>query len=111
MATETETVAILRRLAAAYPNFRLEPETIAEYVMELADLDPETLWEATRLARRSSKWFPTIAEIRALHGQLCEQQRYSRRTLPEPKLPAPTEEQRSQIRALIDRLKHGMAMR
>lgn len=51
-------------LAAAYPRQRLEPATIQIYAAALDDLDARAIEDAVRYIVRTSRWFPTVAEIR-----------------------------------------------
>jgi hypothetical protein len=43
----------------------MREETIAVYCEDLRECDPETLMQAVVQLRRTSKWLPSIAEIRA----------------------------------------------
>ena len=53
----------LGKLAAAYGR-QLTEDLVEVYAEDLADIEPGALEEAMRLARRSCKFFPTIAELR-----------------------------------------------
>lgn len=54
----------LEQLAAAYPKTHLGQATLAVYAADLADIDPDVLAGALVDLRRTSRFFPTIAEIR-----------------------------------------------
>lgn len=61
--------AILKQLFAAYPNAQATKETIAVYMRLLADIPPEALQVAVDQAIATSKFLPTVAELRdTLHG-------------------------------------------
>lgn len=51
-------------LLQAYPQAQFGPASSALYERELADLDGPTALEAVRRLIRTSKWMPTVAEIR-----------------------------------------------
>ena len=60
---------ILKQLFAAFPNTQATPETIAVYLRLLADIPPEALQVAVDQAIATSKFLPTVAELRdTLHG-------------------------------------------
>jgi len=111
MATELEILTILFKLSAAYPRSDLEAETIAVYVEDLRDLNARDLSQACRNIRRSSKFFPSIAEIRSEAAKLQAEDltpAYHRRAcLPKPAgcVPAPPE-----AREAIKRLNEELAM-
>ena len=62
--TQGETLAIVSQLVGAYPR-DLTEATLEIYCQDLCDLAPDTLMRAVVQLRRTSKWLPTIAEIRA----------------------------------------------
>jgi hypothetical protein len=68
--TADETTAILRLLAAAYPTQRQRMSRddaramAAVYIAGLADLDADRVRAAVDRLVKSSRWIPTIAEIR-----------------------------------------------
>src|SRR5579859_6961827 len=64
MASEEEIVSVIGRLVAAYPSANVTDATVAVYVEELMDIDAELLAGAAKKCRATSKWFPTIAELR-----------------------------------------------
>lgn len=51
-------------LRAAFPNANLPAETVAIYAAALKDLDPADVQEAVVGLIKSSRFFPTVAEIR-----------------------------------------------
>ncbi len=51
-------------LKASYPKMSFDQQSVAAYQMALADLDPQLLKTAVLKHIASSKWFPTIAELR-----------------------------------------------
>jgi hypothetical protein len=69
--TADETTAMLRLLAAAYPTQRqrMSPDDVlamaAVYIAGLADLDADRVRAAIDRLVKSSRYIPTIAEIRA----------------------------------------------
>ena len=60
----SEAIRLMDRLAATYPKTEIKPETIQVYGEMLAELDYEQVCEAVKRISISSKWFPSIAEIR-----------------------------------------------
>ncbi len=65
-------VEILGVLAAAYPNFNLQTQTIQVYRQMLADLDPDLLEQAAKAHLATHPFFPTVAELRENAGKLVE---------------------------------------
>lgn len=64
--TLRDATSIVEHLAAAYRQTeKLPPATVAAYAAGLQDLDRETVLSATERLIRTTRWFPTIAEIRA----------------------------------------------
>ena len=62
-----ETVArVLVVLAAAYPRQNLPKETSQVYAELLCDIDDELLVVAAKQHAASSKWFPSVAELRSM---------------------------------------------
>jgi hypothetical protein len=57
-------IKVLGYLAALYPRFELTDATITVYRDMLQDIEPELLHAAVKKIGGSSKWFPTVAEIR-----------------------------------------------
>lgn len=91
--TLEETTQVLRLLGAAYPNTKLSDATIVAYHTGLRDMDAETARSVAVDLIRSSKFFPSVAELRSTAGftdparltdnplQLAEQRRLARGTL------------------------------
>jgi hypothetical protein len=52
-------------LKSAYPRQTFGPETVRVYQMTLSEINPELLQAAVLKHISTSKWFPTVAEIRA----------------------------------------------
>lgn len=72
--TPAETAKILTVLKASYPRQELTSATVSAYSAMLADLPYESVDAAVRRLIASSKWFPTIAEIRSevAEGKIAE---------------------------------------
>jgi len=62
--TPAQTLRLIAALRAAYPSMTLSDETIAVYTHDLLDLDYEPTMQAVEQIRKTSTWFPSIAEIR-----------------------------------------------
>ena len=62
--TNAECVEQVSRMRRAYPNATVPADTLALYVEMLQDLDVEQMRSAVNALIVSSKWLPTIAEIR-----------------------------------------------
>lgn len=60
----SEALKLLATLKAAYPRQELGEETLEVYARDLADLDHEVAVAAVERMRKSSRFFPTIAELR-----------------------------------------------
>lgn len=58
-----EWLPIKKRLAGLYPNFPAEAETWAAYYDLLSGYDADIVLGAIERHARTSKWFPTIAEL------------------------------------------------
>lgn len=63
--TKAETARLLAILQGAYPRQEIQPETLEAYSAMLSDLTYEAASSALKRILATSKWFPTIAEIRA----------------------------------------------
>jgi len=61
---EQQVVAIVKVLQSAYPRTEFSRETITVYENMLKDLPAKETSEAVKRLITSSKWLPTIAEIR-----------------------------------------------
>lgn len=66
----SEAVKVMATLAAAYPQRDLASETIEVYAHDLADLDAGVAAAAVERLRRTSRFFPTISEIREAAAEL-----------------------------------------
>lgn len=73
----SEVVRVVELLQGAYPRQEIPKSTLSVYVMALADLDVEDCLRAVTRHVQTSKWFPTIAEIRELVAEAITE-------LPEP---------------------------
>ena len=60
-----EALECLTVLAASYPRAEIEEATLVAYSSMLADVDGDQAQAAIKRIICTSKWFPTIAEIRA----------------------------------------------
>lgn len=65
-----EAVQLLTTLKAAYPRHQLEQGTTEVYAHDLADMDAGLAQQAVERVRRTSRFFPTIAEIREAAAEL-----------------------------------------
>lgn len=70
MANEREVFQVLTVMAAAYPGFQLQDKTVEVYAEMLADLPGDLLKIAAQQALAESRFFPTIAELRAVATRL-----------------------------------------
>lgn len=61
---------VITALAASYPNFKLTPDTIRAYSGMLADIPPDELQAGIVKVVATSKFFPSIAEIRGAVAEL-----------------------------------------
>lgn len=68
--TIDEALELMGTLAAAYPRQELRDETLEVYARDLIDLDQKLAAEAVAHVLRSSRFFPTIAEIRDAAAEL-----------------------------------------
>lgn len=62
---KAQALSCIAILAASYPRQELNPDTLNAYATMLQDLEFEAVDAAVKRIICSSKWFPTIAEIRA----------------------------------------------
>ena len=67
---KSEARALVATLAAAFPRQQVPQVTFDVYTADLIDLDFGVTEKATMNLRRSSRWFPTIAEIREAVAEL-----------------------------------------
>ena len=64
MSSLEDTVVILKKLSSAYPTATILDDTIQTYSELLADVDTNLLRVAAAQHMATSKYFPTIAELR-----------------------------------------------
>jgi hypothetical protein len=62
--TREESLAVASMLVEAYPR-EVKAETLKAYAMHLADLERDAAVRAVKTLVATSKWLPTIAEVRA----------------------------------------------
>ena len=75
MIDRVEFMKILATLAALYPRFKLEPETVEAYYAVLGDLDVNLLKAATlQIGSEPGPWFPSAGDLRARAFKLVEQE-------------------------------------
>ncbi len=67
----TDTLSILKRIAIAYPDNRLDEFTLRVYQEELADVPAPLLDQAVRRHIQSSPWFPHVSDLRKLAQQIA----------------------------------------
>ena len=65
--TKKETAQVLAIIRAAFPNVKIEDAaaTCQSWYMELSDYSASSVIKAARLHISTSKFFPTVAEIKA----------------------------------------------
>lgn len=68
-----ETIAILERMALAYPSRELKPGTIAQYAEDLAEIPATALESICQMLRRTEEWFPSISKFHEAWFTLYEQ--------------------------------------
>ncbi len=78
----TDTLAILKRVASAFPEKNITNSTLRVYQEELADIPIELLDKAASQIIRTSSWFPRVAELRTTAQQLSGAVNFS--NLPDP---------------------------
>lgn len=64
MANEREITGAIGVLTAGYPNYNMTPQTIKVYQRTLADIPADVLEAAVLHLVTTSRFFPTVAEIR-----------------------------------------------
>jgi hypothetical protein len=72
MATEIETLRVLKILGDIYPSFHLNSSAIEVYVQLLADIPSPALEQAALEHISRSTFFPSIAELRAATFDILE---------------------------------------
>lgn len=60
-----EALQVLATLRAAYPDAKIERETVELYVRLVADCDPAALRRAAAKHIATERWFPRVADLRA----------------------------------------------
>jgi hypothetical protein len=65
-----EIIRIIGGMAAAYPNFTVPRETFRVYAHLLEDIPLDLLRAAVSQAIATSEWFPTVAKLRQIAGEL-----------------------------------------
>jgi len=66
-----DTLSILKRIARAYPEKRLEEATLLVYQEELADIPAFLLAQAASQHIRTSTYFPRVSDLRQAAQQLA----------------------------------------
>lgn len=69
----SDPAGIVAALAAMYPREEIAVKTLDGYVKHLEDINPALLEQAVAATIRTSKWFPTVAEIRQTAAELALQ--------------------------------------
>ncbi len=67
----TDTLSILKRIATAYPEKRLDEATLKVYLDELADIPAPLLDQAVKRHIQNSPWFPHVSELRKAALQIA----------------------------------------
>lgn len=62
---------VLKTLADAYPDKRIERETLQVYLRHLEDIPPELLQQAVEAHIKESIWFPKVAELRQMAAKIA----------------------------------------
>lgn len=66
-----DILTVLTRLAQAYPDKRLQEDTLEIYRQELADIPTPILAQAASQHIRLSSWFPRVSELRIAAQQFA----------------------------------------
>jgi len=72
-----DTLSILKRIARAYPEKRLEEDTMLVYQEELADIPTPLLAQAASQHIRTSTYFPRVSDLRQTAQQLAGTTQFS----------------------------------
>jgi len=72
-----DTLSILKRIARAYPEKRLEQDTLLVYQEELADIPALLLAQAASQHIRTSTYFPRVSDLRQVAQQLAGTAQFS----------------------------------
>src|SRR5258708_195606 len=70
MATREYALKALAILSAAYPNFNFPEASVNLYILDLEDIPDTVLGLACQRHRATSKWFPSISELREISARL-----------------------------------------
>lgn len=62
--SHSEILDVLTMLGAAYPKFKMTPDTVKAYSRLLQDIPIESLKAAALQCATSSEWFPSVYELR-----------------------------------------------
>jgi hypothetical protein len=62
---------VLKTLVDAYPEKRVERDTLQVYLQHLDDIPPELLKQAVEAHIKESPWFPKISELRQLAAKIA----------------------------------------
>jgi len=65
-----DTTGVLQQLAAAYPSAGMSLQTIAVYERALVSIPVDQLQEMVDQAITTSKFLPTVAELRQMRNEL-----------------------------------------
>lgn len=111
MSSRTEILLLLQTLSDAYPTFSISEGTADAYVRNLRDLEIGLLLESASTWIQTSRFFPTIADLRATYTATQNERirlenfnNARRPRLEERHLRPLTEEERTTAHALTDDL-------
>jgi hypothetical protein len=88
--TMSEVLSVLTGLSLHYPGAKHTPDTLEEVARDMltdmakASVSAKDFREAVAEARRSSEFFPNVAQVLAAHQRLCETARPRDGQLPCP---------------------------
>ena len=71
MADSQQAIAVLKTLGKAYPHQSITRQTAELYIDFLADIPGDLLWRVAEHHIASSRFFPSIAELRTLATRLA----------------------------------------
>ena len=72
MSTPSEALALVQELMACYPQATISPANVQAYARHLGDLPHELLAAAVQRAVATSRFFPSIAELRSAAAALVD---------------------------------------
>jgi hypothetical protein len=93
MTPHLETALILKTLLDAYPEKRMERETLEVYIRHLEDIPPDLLRRAVEAHIKNSQWFPRVSELRQAAGRIANTRNFD--TLSPPGVDALAEQAQS----------------